>query len=209
MIIGRDERFLATTRGQVVTLLRYEPRTVNELADALGLTDNAVRSHLAVLERDGLVRRGEPRRGAGKPSFTYELTHEADRLFPKADGLLLHHLLGILTERLPSDEINRILREVGHRVAAGQAPPRGELRHRVDRGLAFLNELGGLAEIQAAEGGFVIQSTSCPLATAVAACPDACYLAESLLTDVIGVPVRQTCEPGATARCRFEIDAVA
>ena len=93
--------------------------------------------------------------------------------------------------------------------AAGQAPPRGDLRHRVDRGLALLNELGGLADVQAADEGFVIHSASCPLATAVTACPDACYLAESLLTDVIGVPVRQTCDHGVPARCRFEIEAVA
>ena len=41
-----NERFFASTRGQVVARLRRTPETVNELAAALGLTDNAVRSHL-------------------------------------------------------------------------------------------------------------------------------------------------------------------
>ena len=53
---GRDERFFASTRGRVTTLLRQGDRTVEELAQALGLTDNAVRAHLVTLERDGLVR---------------------------------------------------------------------------------------------------------------------------------------------------------
>src|SRR5947199_106053 len=38
-----------TTRGQIVTLLRGGVRSVDELANELGLTDNAVRAHLAVL----------------------------------------------------------------------------------------------------------------------------------------------------------------
>jgi DNA-binding transcriptional ArsR family regulator len=43
---GQNERFFAHTRGQVVALLRHGDRTVEELAQALGLTDNAVRAHL-------------------------------------------------------------------------------------------------------------------------------------------------------------------
>jgi predicted ArsR family transcriptional regulator len=48
---GRDERFFASLRGQVVTLLRHGDQTVEELAQALGLTDNAVPAHLVTLER--------------------------------------------------------------------------------------------------------------------------------------------------------------
>ena len=39
-----NERFLASTRGRIVGLLRRGSRTVNELADEVGLTDNAVRA---------------------------------------------------------------------------------------------------------------------------------------------------------------------
>ena len=67
--IALGRRFLESTRGQVVLLLRRGARTVEELAQALGLTDNAVRSHLAALERDGLVRRMAfaEERGRGSP----------------------------------------------------------------------------------------------------------------------------------------------
>ena len=56
---GRDERFFPSTLGQVMqamTLLRGGDRSVEELARALGLTDNAVRAHLVTLERDEIVR---------------------------------------------------------------------------------------------------------------------------------------------------------
>ncbi len=202
-----DERFFASTRGQVVTLLRRGRRTVDELARALGLTDNAVRAHLTALERDGLVRQGGVRRGVGKPAYAYDLTPEAERLFPKAYGALLHELLDVLAERLPSDALGDVLREVGHRVAVGHAAPDGDLRERVQHAVALLGELGGLADCEERDGGFVIRGCSCPLAAAVAGHPEACLLAETLLTDVIGAPVRQVCDPGPPPRCRFEVPA--
>lgn len=206
MVINRrDERFFASTRGQVVTLLRRGHRTVDELAQALSLTDNAIRAHLAALERDGLVRQGELRRGGGKPSFTYELTPEAERLFPKAYGVLLQQLLGVLAERLPRDVIADALREVGHRIAAGSIARDEALPQRLQAALVMLEDLGGLAEAEAFEGGVLIKGYSCPLATAVAGNPDTCLLAESLLADLIGVPVRQVCDRSSPPRCRFEV----
>lgn len=206
MVINRrDERFFASTRGQVVALLRRGHRTVDELAQALVLTNNAIRAHLAALERDGLVRQGGLRRGGGKPSFTYELTPEAERLFPKAYGVLLQQLLEVLAERLPRDVIADALREVGHRIAAGSIDRDEALPQRLQAALVMLEDLGGLAEAEEFEGGVLIKGSSCPLATAVAGNPDTCLLAESLLADLIGVPVRQVCDRSSPPRCRFEV----
>ena len=58
-----NQRFFTSTRGRIVTLLRRASRTVDELAAALDLTDNAVRAHLATLERDGIVQQRGARRG--------------------------------------------------------------------------------------------------------------------------------------------------
>ena len=40
---------MESTRGKILDLLRTKEQTVNELAAALGLTDNAVRAHLLSL----------------------------------------------------------------------------------------------------------------------------------------------------------------
>jgi predicted ArsR family transcriptional regulator len=48
-----NPKFFESTRGQVLALLQREPRTVDEIASALRLTDNAVRAHIVALERDG------------------------------------------------------------------------------------------------------------------------------------------------------------
>jgi predicted ArsR family transcriptional regulator len=204
---GRDERFFASTRGQVIMLLRHGDRTVEELAQALGLTDNAVRAHLATLERDGLVRQSGLRRGTSKPAYAYALTPAAERLFPKAYGTLLRLLLDVLAERLPPSAVDDALRDVGHRVAAAQAVPIGELRGRVDQALAVLADLGGLAEAEKRGDGFIIRGASCPLAAAIPGHPEVCLLAETLLSDVIGVPVAECCERGDQPRCCFAVPA--
>ena len=101
MATYKDQKFLESTRGRIVTLIRRASRTVEDLAGELDLTDNGVRAHLAVLERDGLVRqRGLVRRGGsggGKPAYVYELTPQAEDLFPKAYESVLRRLLGYWT----------------------------------------------------------------------------------------------------------------
>src|SRR5436190_543972 len=113
---GWDKRFWASTRGRIVMLLRGGSRTVNELAAALGLTDNAVRMQLDRLERDGLVQPRGTRPGTRKPTVIYELSPEAERLFPKVYGPILRHLMDELAERLPAKRVDDMARAVGHRL---------------------------------------------------------------------------------------------
>jgi predicted ArsR family transcriptional regulator len=81
-----QRQFGGTTRGHVVALLRRGRRSVEELATALGLTDNAVRAQLTTLERDGLVNAAGVRRPgtAGKPATLYEVAPGAEVLFSNA-----------------------------------------------------------------------------------------------------------------------------
>src|SRR5262245_35666147 len=138
-----DQRFFESTRGQIVTILRGAPSTVEELATKLELTDNAVRAHLSTLERDGLVRQSGIRRGARKPHFTYTLTEEADGLFPKAYDALLNQLITALKTRLSPTEIEDVLRQVGRAMAAdASAGPEATLRSRAQRALTVLEAIG-------------------------------------------------------------------
>src|SRR5947209_18194623 len=117
-----DERFWSSTRGRIILLLRRGSRTVNELAEVLGLTNNAVRIHLTALGRDGLVRQSGTRPGPRKPHVIYDLTLEAEHLFPRVYGPILHHLLDVLKERTSPEELDEVLRVVGHRIAAEYRP---------------------------------------------------------------------------------------
>ena len=202
-----SDRFLISTRGRIAALLRRGPRTVNELAADLDLTDNAVRAHLTTLERDGLVRPAGTRPGFRKPNLTYELTPAAAELFPKPYGAVLQQLLAVLGTRMPADEVEAALRDVGRRIAAQFA---GEVRatqprERVTQAVGVLGELGGLADIEESACGLVIRGFDCPLAAAVSGHPAGCRLAETLLSELTGAPVTEQCQRGTPPRCVFEV----
>jgi predicted ArsR family transcriptional regulator len=203
-----DRRFRASTRGQLVELLCRAPRTAEELARALGITPNAVRAQIAALERDGLVQQAGLRREARKPSQLYALTPQAERLFPKPYGLLLSRLLDVLAERVPFEELEAVLREVGQRIGLGHRAA-GDLRARVERAAELLGEFGGVAEVDDSGEHFLIRGYCCPLAAVVSGHPEACLLAEMLLTEVIAAPVREQCERGDFPKCVFEVLAAA
>lgn len=203
-----SERFLASTRGQVVLLLRRGEATVNELATALGVTDNAIRSHLNTLERDGLVHETGKRAGVRKPESVYSLTQEAEQLFPKVYHLLLNQLLDVLEKRLPREHIHEILNEAGRELAASQASILNgkSFEERVDHALAVLSDMGGMAELQKQDKNLVIKGYSCPLGAAVRHHPEVCMLAESLLSEIVGAPVREMCVRNGAPHCLFLIE---
>jgi predicted ArsR family transcriptional regulator len=203
-----DEKFFESTRGQIVTLLRRSNRTVEDLARALDVTDNGVRAHLAVLERDGIVRqRGSVRRGSGggKPAYVYELTQEGEDLFPKAYEPTLRRLLDVLAERLGPEESEALLRSVGRRLAEEHSTQADGAHARLQAAAGVLNELGGLAELEEQDGALVIQGYSCPLAAVTPEHPEVCRMAEVLVAEVAGVPVKERCDRGERPRCCFEV----
>src|SRR5215475_2581206 len=78
-------------------------------------------------------------------------------------------------------------------------------RQRIDAALRILKELGGAATFKEEDGKHFIYGNGCPIAAATANHPEACLLAESLLADLIGSPVKQHCVRGPTPCCRFEV----
>jgi predicted ArsR family transcriptional regulator len=207
-----SRRFIESTKGQIVALLRRSSRTVEDLAASLGLTDNAIRSQLATLERDGLVRQDGVRRspGAGKPATVYEVVPEAEQLFSRAYAPVLTALLDELAEQLPAERVDMLMQGVGRRIAEG-VPRRqaGDLAARVYAAVGLLNSLGGEAESEEREGAFLIHGCGCPLSAATSRRPEMCRAVESMLSEVIGAPVRERCERTERPRCCFEVSTAA
>lgn len=211
--VSLSRRFLETTRGQIVGLLRRGAATVDELARSLGLTDNAIRSHLTTLERDGLIRQEGVRRGpgAGKPATVYEIHPDAEPLFSRAYAPVLAALLDELAEQLPAERTDELMRAVGRRLAGVVGrPPAGDLGARAEAAVALLNSLGGAAELDRRDGKLVIRGCGgCPLSSATSGRPELCLAVESLLSEYVGARVQECCEQGDRPRCQFEIPAAA
>jgi len=204
---GWRKRLFESTRGQILQLLRTKDHTVNELAAELQLTDNAVRAHLLSLERDGLVHQSGTQPGFRKPHATYALTADAEQIFPKAYGPLVDLILTVFSRKLTPSELQAGMREVGRKVANEHLREvEGKTRQqRIKAALRVLSDLGGAASFEKSEGKHFIRGHGCPLAAATSHHPAACLIAESLLSQVIGAPVKERCVHLPAPSCCFEI----
>lgn len=199
-----DKRFFESTRGQIVSLLQGSNKTVNELAEDLGLSDNAVRAHLITLERDHLVVQAGMVKGFRKPHFTYALGPEARGLFPKSYDALFNQLLTVLKNTLYPLALKKTLSEVGRKFGMNAAPAES-LDGRLAQALAALKEVGGAAAIVKEDGRVLIKSESCPFAEAVAEHPEVCKVAEAMVGEIVERKVIERCDRTASPKCCFEI----
>lgn len=198
------------TRAQILLLLRRGAKTVEELAQAVGVTDNAVRLHLAALERDGLVRSlGVRREGTvGKPATIYGVPPEADSAFSRAYEPVLTTLLVSLTGRLGARELSELLRDVGRQLASTSASEAASLEQRVRAAAAVLDSLGGDTVIERARNlddadTWVLRGFACPLSRSVAQCPPLCLAVEELVAGITGANVEEQCDRSESPRCSF------
>jgi predicted ArsR family transcriptional regulator len=199
---------LGATRARLLVLLRRSQRSINDLAAALGITDNAVRTHVAAMQRDGMVRAaGVERATGGKPAQLYEITPEAEELFPKAYALVLSELLQLLEERKGRDDVTALLREIGRRAAASQKAASGDEEGRVRAAAGLLQGLGGDVEVERVDGGWRIRGFGCPLSAVVAGHEEVCLLAESMVGEITGLAVTECCDRGERPRCGFEVES--
>lgn len=199
------ERLIGETQARMVLLLRRSHQTIGGLARALGLTDNAVRTHVAALSRDGIVESvGHTRVTVGKPARIYGLTVEGEELFPKAYALVLGELVDEIARRDGPARALEMLRAVGAR-AASAAPVAADAAGRVQAAADVLRGLGGDIEVQATEAGWKLQGFGCPLSSVTATHPEVCELARTIVADVTGGEVTECCDRTDRPRCAFEV----
>lgn len=204
------KRFLETTRGQIVALLRTHAMTVEELASEVGLTDNAIRNHLSALERDGIVRQEGVRRsaGAGKPAVLFELRPHVDPLFSRAYAPVLSSVMDTIINTLPAEQTQQLLDDLGHRLAAsvgGHA--KGDVATRIQAAADVLNALGGHVRVHEVDGVPRIQGSGCALSSVVCKHPELCEAMCTMVADISGTSARMECQHGERPQCCFVIES--
>jgi predicted ArsR family transcriptional regulator len=198
-----------TTRGKLLLELCRGPRTVNELAEALGLTDNAVRAQLASLQQSELVHQTGLRPGFRKPHADYELTPKARRLFPQAYEQVLQTLADVLRERLPAEQIGSLVAEVARRllrVWAADLPAR-EPRSRLAELYRRIQGVTAGISLEEEPDRSVVRACGCPLASVTATHPKVCGVLAEVLGELLGTTVREKCDRTDSPRCCFEVTA--
>ena len=202
------KQLLDSSRGRIVTLLRRGGLTADDIASKLGVTRSAIRAQITGMERDGVVRRAGQRPGTTRPSRVFELTPEVEQLLSSAYVPLLTHLVDVFAAGLPADQLETLLRQAGKKLADELPQGRRGIRNlgaRVAMASEIINEqLGAMTRVER-NGGYVIRGFGCPLAALTGKHPGVCLAMESLVAEVVGVPVRECCDRSERPQCCFEI----
>ena len=151
-----------TRRKILLALKKSGGMTAGELSELLGMTAMGIRRHLTTLERDGLVMFDTQQRGFGRPSYLFELTPQAENLFPKTYHILANELLGYLDE----NELKRIFEQRSQRrIRVGRARLSGlDTNEKVAELARMLDEEGYLAEAeQSSPNTWTIHLFNCAL----------------------------------------------
>jgi predicted ArsR family transcriptional regulator len=184
---------MGETRERVVELLRLDgSHTVESLCVALGLSRTAVKSHLTALRAEGLVRRRGLQPGTRRPSNVYELTPEADRLFPKAYDEFAGVLINEIRRQRPN-ELEGYLERIADQWIARDASQVDGLRslERVERATRVLAERGFMPVLEQVPDGYRVQEHNCPLMKLTTEHPEVCAMVHRWLEALFGAQLKR------------------
>ncbi|MDQ8736294.1 HTH domain-containing protein [Paenibacillus sp. LHD-38] len=200
-----------STRERILMLLKTGGRMhAGDLSSELGLTEMAIRRHMYALESEGSVLIVSVRQAMGRPLHAYELTAEADELFPKNYHLLALDLLdeladdpdtAVLIDRMFEGRKKKLLDRYEPRMAGKS------LEQKVSELVAIQNAGGYMAEVETqTDGSYMLYEYNCPIAQVAGKYLQACTCELSLFKSLLDVPVERTeCLAKGGGKCSYRI----
>lgn len=156
---------MQATRQDILDYLRrYHAASVKELAAHLDLTATAVRQHLTILERDGLIDSSEQRGHVGRPALVYTLSASGDSLYPKLYDDLANAIITEARELLGPDAQQKLLKNVATRFARQYATRlEGKTSsERLAETASIVSDRGNVVEAEWSDGDYLVRKYTCP-----------------------------------------------
>jgi predicted ArsR family transcriptional regulator len=226
MIQAEQEPFISTREK----ILRYlllnrsssgECCSIKQIATELGLSTNAARQYMVVLEKDGLVVRTERKGATGRPAMTYTLTDNAFEFFPKVYRDLAIYLVDLIKSRHGVAETVTILEMVGKRIAAEikeiieSKMDRTEsfdslpVKQRLEKVAEVFQEYGKFPELKEDETSFSLLNYNCLVYGVVRHDPLVCKVDETMIAELAGQKCsKEKCLRDGDACCLYRIQKV-
>ena len=183
--------------------------TVDGLSAQLQITRNAVRQHLAALERDDLVRRGETKPSGGRPEQLYLLSDRGAEMFPRRyswfSELLIEAMAADIGREGVGAKLDQMGRAVGRQLLSSKAPPsdRGALIAALAE---IMKELGYAAKVAPSPADDTIEANNCVFHHLAAKFPEVCRFDLGLIGAFTDAKVdHQECMVRGGRMCRFKL----
>lgn len=205
---------MQVTRQRIIDHLRkHNQATVEELTQAVGLTHMAVRHHLNVLQKEGLIEISKTRRAKkpGRPVQIYVLTNQAEKLYPQDYFQLSELLLEEMISQIGPDGVAQVFNNIAERLLEiAPSPKEGQaFEDRLDEVVCFLKQKGFAAQWGVEKGHYVIYHLACPYRQLASRHHEVCLLDEVLIGSMLGVtPDRTSCIANDDGKCTYCLDVV-
>lgn len=196
---------LGETRAEIVRALKRDgERSAPEFAQMLGISDVAVRRHLALLAEEGLVADRTVNQGRGRPVARYRLTDRGEDLFPHRYGQVLGELVEFITEEQGRTAIRSFLkwRQERETERYGERVQGDGLPQRLEELAEALSEAGFEARVTETEDGYELTQTHCAVYDMAKEHPEMCAHEAAMFRRVLGdvqVSRRETIAKGSQA----------
>ncbi len=175
-------------RGQLLRhLLRHKTgASIDELAEAIGVTRTAVRQHLASLMQEGLVAAGGARPSGGRPQRLFLLTAAGRESFPRRYSWFAQLLIEAIAKEHGSAGLRLRLARLASAVVAQlrqASPGLASRRQKVEKLSEVMNGLGYDARTgQSLAGAPTIEADNCIFHELAMKNPEVCQFDLALLS---------------------------
>ena len=185
------------------------PSSPDQLADRLGASRTGVLQQLRALEAAGLVSRQTLRHGVGRPRHQYDVTQDAQDLFPSNYDALATGLLSAIEAVGGGDLLEQVFaarrRQLGDRVRvrmAERVSPSAPLVERVRELAVIQADNGYLAEaLVEADGTIRLREHNCAIYHVAQGSPVACQAELDLFREILGADVVREQHIASGDRC--------
>jgi predicted ArsR family transcriptional regulator len=207
---------LPATRAAILRLLKAEGfASIGRIGEALGVSHEGARKHVADLERKGWVgtdcateesdARGTRR---GRPSVRYCLTPAGDHFFPKQYPALAITLIDAIAAEGGEESLAAILTRITDERVADLAPRTTALplKRKMNVLQAIYRDRDPDIDVQRRGEDYVLIERNCPFLTVAMERPEICSTTVSTLRRLTGCQVvRERRFQDGDGRCEFHV----
>ena len=202
---------MQSTRERILQTLHRQPkRTINELADAVGINPISVRHHLTNLQMEGLITAEEERHGVGRPRLVYFLTEVGQENFPTRYLRLTTRLLAQMKESMPEPVVRNLFNQIAEDLAHEyEGQMKGlSMEERLDFVKTLLAEEGFTVEWEKKGRQYQIHEISCPYYQIGISHPEVCSVDQTLISKMLAVPAEKVqCILNGGTFCTYVVEA--
>jgi predicted ArsR family transcriptional regulator len=207
---GNGASAASTLRRSILLHLRQVgPTSPDALAAALGASRTGVLQQLHALEAANLVRHATERHGVGRPRHVYDVTADAQELFPSDYDGLAAGLIAAMAEVGGIDLVEEVFaarrRQIGDRIGsrlAARLRDGADVVERVEALAVIQDEAGYLAEcIRGSDGSVRLRENNCAIDHVARGSSAPCAAELQLFRDLLGVEVVRETHIASGDRC--------